>query len=150
MGPVVAMLESLPDHFLVLNGDVLTDLDFRIVLHHHTERGADLTIATYRRRVPIDFGVLSVEAGRVISFEEKPILDYLVSMGVYGLSRETLSGFASGTALGFDELVLNLLARDRLIAGFEHEGYWLDIGRPEDYDRANEDFPRLRSALLGE
>lgn len=148
MGPVVRMLDRLPEHFLVLNGDVLTDLDFGEMFDRHAGSGAPLTIATYERTVAIDFGVLRVEGDRVIGFEEKPTLAYTVSMGVYGLSRSTLTPFGAEQPFGFDDLVLALLATGRNPVTCRHEGYWLDIGRPEDYDRANADFLRLRQELL--
>ena len=148
MGPVIGMLDRLPDHFLVLNGDVLTDLDFGAVLRAHASFAAPLTIATYDRTVEIDFGVLHIEGDRLVGFEEKPTLAYAVSMGVYGLSRDTLAQYPSGKAFGFDDLVLDLLARGRTPRTYRHDGYWLDIGRPEDYDRANEDFAEMRGKLL--
>ncbi len=150
MGPVVANLDRFPEHFLVLNGDVLTDLDFGSVLDRHAANTPALTVATYRRRVPIDFGVLEAEGGRVIAFREKPTLDYTVSMGVYGVTRATFAGFDAGAPLGFDELVLHLLETGARVDAYEYDGYWLDIGRPEDYDQATADYPTLRRTLLGE
>jgi mannose-1-phosphate guanylyltransferase len=149
MGPVVGMLDRLPDDFLVLNGDVLTDLDYAAVLDDHARGDAALTIATYRRRVHIDFGVLALDGERVVGFEEKPVLDYTVSMGVYALSRGTLSTFTLGEPLGFDDLVVHLLRTGAHVRAHPFDGYWLDIGRPEDYDQANEDFPHMRQTLLG-
>jgi NDP-mannose synthase len=150
MGPVVANLDQFPEHFLVLNGDVLTDLDYAAVLARHVERSPALTIATYSRQVPIEFGVLETEGDRVVAFREKPTLDYTVSMGVYGMSRSTLAGFEAGGALGFDDLVLHLLEAGAQIDAYPFDGYWLDIGRPEDYEQAVADYPGLRQALLGE
>jgi mannose-1-phosphate guanylyltransferase len=150
MGPVVANLDRFPEHFLVLNGDVLTDLDYAAVLERHTERAPALTVATYRRQVPIDFGVLETDGERVVGFREKPTLDYTVSMGVYGLTRTTLTQFVAGDPLGFDDLVLHLLETGASIDAYEYDGYWLDIGRPEDYDQATADYPTLRRTLLGE
>jgi NDP-sugar pyrophosphorylase family protein len=148
MGPVVALLDKLPDQFLVLNGDILTDLSFASLLEAHAASDAPLTIATYHRQVDIDFGVLTVETGRVVGFVEKPKLDYEVSMGVYAVSRSALSSYTAGESLGFDRLVIDLLAAGRNPASYRFDGYWLDIGRPEDYDRANSEFVRLRSHLL--
>jgi NDP-sugar pyrophosphorylase family protein len=150
MGPVVAILDRLPEQFLVLNGDILTDLSYSALLDAHAASDAPLTIATYRRHVDVDFGVLTVEEGRVVGFVEKPRLDYEVSMGVYAVSRSTLSDYPVGESLGFDRLVLDLLAKGRNPASYAFDGYWLDIGRPEDYDRANSEFARLRSVLLPE
>jgi len=148
MGPVVAVLDRLPADFLVLNGDILTDLPYADLLGAHAASAAPITIATYRRRVEVDFGVLEVQDGRVVGFSEKPRLDYSVSMGVYALSKATLSGYSAGEALGFDQLVLDLLARGRYPASYAFDGYWLDIGRPEDYDRANQEFASLRHRFL--
>ncbi|GAB2622097.1 nucleotidyltransferase family protein [Streptomyces capparidis] len=148
MGPLLTMLDRLPEHFLVMNGDVLTDLDFGAVLRHHRGGGAPLTIATYRRRVRIDFGVLTTDSGQVTGFTEKPDLDYRVSMGVYGVSRAALTGYPAGLPLGFDEVVLDLLAAGTPPRAYEFDGYWLDIGRPDDYDRANAEFTTHRGLLL--
>lgn len=148
MGPVVAIVDRLPQEFIVLNGDILTDLRYGDLLAHHMLSGAALTIATCRREVDVDFGVLELEANRVIGFHEKPQLQYSVSMGVYALSRDTLTGYPKGASLGFDQLVLDLLARGTNPASYPFAGYWLDIGRPEDYDRANLEFSQMRGRLL--
>ncbi|MCP9963377.1 sugar phosphate nucleotidyltransferase [Streptomyces somaliensis] len=148
MGPLLNLRERLPENFLVMNGDVLTDLDYADVLRRHEATGASLTIATYARQVRIDFGVLTTQASRVVAFTEKPSIDYRVSMGVYGVSRAALDGYTPGMPLGFDELVLDLLAAEHPPHAYEFEGYWLDIGRPDDYDRANAEFTSRRSLLL--
>lgn len=148
IGPVLQILDRLPAHFLVMNGDVLTDLDYGDLLLRHVDRDTPLTVATYQRHVKIDFGVLGTEEGRVIEFTEKPTLTYRVSMGVYGVSRDTLAGYTPGLPLGFDELVLDLLAKDNPPSEYDFDGYWLDIGRPDDYDRANAEFDSIRGSLL--
>ncbi|PJE95751.1 nucleoside-diphosphate-sugar pyrophosphorylase [Streptomyces carminius] len=148
MGPLLTMLDRLPEHFLALNGDILTDLDFGDVLRTHRGSGAPLTIATRVRTVDIDFGVLSTESGKVTGFAEKPRMDYRVSMGVYGVSRAALARYTPGLPLGFDEVVLDLLAGDTPPYAYEFEGYWLDIGRPDDYDRANAEFTARRGRLI--
>ncbi|MEU6552269.1 sugar phosphate nucleotidyltransferase [Streptomyces sp. NPDC046915] len=148
MGPLLTLRDRLPETFLVMNGDVLTDLDYADVLRTHRDAGAPLTIATYARRVHIDFGVLTTDDGKVVAFTEKPSVDYRVSMGVYGLSRATLEDYTPGLPLGFDELVLDLLARQQPPYAYEFDGYWLDIGRPDDYDRANAEFTIRKSHLL--
>ncbi|KIF05146.1 nucleoside-diphosphate-sugar pyrophosphorylase [Streptomyces sp. RSD-27] len=148
MGPLLNLRDRLPEHFLVMNGDVLTDLDYADVLRRHEASGAPLTIATYPRKVHIDFGVLTTDASRVVGFTEKPSMDYHVSMGVYGLSRSTLDHYTPGLPLGFDELVLDLLRGGNLPQSYAFDGYWLDIGRPDDYDRANAEFTTRKSLLL--
>jgi NDP-sugar pyrophosphorylase family protein len=148
IGPLLTMRDRLPDDFLVMNGDVLTDLDFASLLGEHHATGAALTIATYPRQVNIDFGVLKTEDGQVVEFTEKPTLDYRVSMGVYGVSKDVLARYEPGLPLGFDELILGQLADGRPPREYRFDGYWLDIGRPDDYDRANAEFDGLRPALL--
>lgn len=148
IGPLFNFLDQLPEHFLVMNGDVLTDLDYRRLLDHHVESEAPLTVATYQRKVKIDFGTLEKSDGLITKFTEKPTLCYGVSMGVYALSRKTLAPYPKTEPFGFDELVLDLLARGDNPAAYDFDGYWLDIGRPDDYDEANRSFERLRSVLL--
>jgi NDP-sugar pyrophosphorylase family protein len=148
IGPVIQILDRLPEHFMVLNGDILTDLDYAALWGAHVESGAPLTIATFHRTVDVDFGVLEVDGVDVIGFREKPTLDYAVSMGVYGLSRATLATYPAGEPFGFDDLVLDLLRRGLRPRSYRFDGYWLDIGRPQDYDQANADFDQVRARLL--
>lgn len=148
MGPVLQALDRLPERFLVMNGDVLTDLDYSDLLNQHETSDAPLTVATYQRQVEIDFGVLTTRDGEVVRFTEKPTIDYRVSMGVYGLSRQTLARYTPGMPFGFDDLVLDLLARGTPPREYAFDGYWLDIGRPDDYDRANAEFDLIRGSLL--
>ena len=148
VGPLFRMRDRLPEHFLVMNGDILTDLDYADLLNTHACSGAPLTVATFRRSVNIDFGVLVVKDDKVVEFSEKPNLNYRVSMGVYGLSASTIAAYPEGLAFGFDQLMLDLLEQDRLPSSYDFDGYWLDIGRPEDYDEANRNFEALRPTLL--
>ncbi|HEX6498164.1 MAG TPA: sugar phosphate nucleotidyltransferase [Micromonosporaceae bacterium] len=148
MGPVLQALDRLPEHFLVMNGDVLTDLDYADLIGAHRRSQAPLTVATYQRHVKIDFGVLTTRDGQVLQFTEKPSIDFRVSMGIYGLTRETLTRYTPGMPFGFDDLVLDLLARGTPPREYAFDGYWLDIGRPDDYDRANAEFDLIRGSLL--
>jgi NDP-mannose synthase len=150
IGPVMAILDRLPEHFIVMNGDVLTDISYVGLLSDHVRGGAPLTVATYERDVRIDFGVLDTHEGYIVAFREKPTLHYGVSMGVYALSQATLQPYPVGVPFGFDSLVLDLLRQGRAPASFRFEGFWLDIGRPDDYDQANATFDELRPLLLPE
>lgn len=147
IGPVRQILDNLPEHFLVMNGDILTDLDYGRLMAAHVASGAPITVATYARDVQIDFGVLEVRDRRITGFSEKPTLSYTVSMGVYALSRETLRSYPLGQ-FGFDTLMKDLIRRGVGPETFPFDGYWVDIGRPEDYDRANQEFEELRGSLL--
>ncbi|TWF79032.1 NDP-sugar pyrophosphorylase family protein [Pseudonocardia hierapolitana] len=148
IGPVLNFLDRLPEHFIVMNGDVLTDLNYAELLQCHIDTRAPLTVATYQRNVKIDFGTLETDGGHIVRFQEKPTLNYRVSMGVYAMSRKTLAPYPRNVPFGFDDLVLDLLARGQKPRAFEFDGYWLDIGRPEDYDEANRSFEEYRSILL--
>ena len=150
VGPLFGLRDRLPEHFLVMNGDVLTDLDFGDLLQAHVLSGAPLTVATALRSAKIDFGVLEVTDAKIVGFTEKPSLTYRVSMGVYGMSRATIEPYPRGLAFGFDQLVRDLLQQRRPPACFEFNGYWLDIGRPDDYDEANRVFASLQPILLPE
>ncbi|GAB6902161.1 nucleotidyltransferase family protein [Kineosporia succinea] len=148
MGPVVRMLDELPQDVLVMNGDILTDMNYAELLRGHRAGGRPLTIATYQRSVNIDFGVLDIESDQVVAFREKPTHHYRVSMGVYGVSTAALRGYDAGRHFGFDDLVLDLLRAETPPSSYAFDGFWLDIGRPDDYDRANEEFATLAPALL--
>jgi len=147
MGPL-RLLESLPQHFIVMNGDVLCDLNFAAFLKRHVDANRLFTIAASEREQLIDYGVLQCDPeNRLVNFSEKPKSKYLVSMGVYCASRRILDWIPVNEPFGFDQLMLALLAAGEPIHVEPHPGYWLDIGRPDDYHRAVEDWPKLRGKL---
>jgi NDP-mannose synthase len=152
VGPL-KLIPSLPEHFLVMNGDVLTDLDYADLFAQHVASGAELTISTYERDARIDFGVMEVDAQtlRVTGFNEKPLYHFNVSMGVYVFSRSLLEHIPAAVPYGLDNLVLDMLRSDRPVNTYPFSGYWLDIGRPDDYERANSELERLDwvASLLG-
>lgn len=138
MGPLKIM-ENLPENFLVMNGDVLSDIDYAGFLDAHSKQKTLFTISSYRRVQMVDYGVLEVNQSRLMGFKEKPHLDYCVSMGVYALSREVLDYIPENQCYGFDTLMHDLLDRKKNVFVKEHLGYWMDIGRPDDYQQAIED-----------
>ena len=148
VGPLFGLRDRLPEHFVVMNGDVLTDLDFGDLLRQHELSGAPLTVATATQHIRMDFGVLEATGGMIVGFTEKPTMLYRVSMGVYGMSRRTLAPYPVGLSFGFDELILDLLSRGERPASYDFAGYWRDIGRPDDYDEANQNCLELIPYLL--
>ncbi len=125
------------ENFLVLNGDILTTLDFRQLLTQHIARGVEASIATIERETLVDFGVLETDAqGYLQAYKEKPSLHYTVSMGVYVLNRRCLQLIGEGEALGMPDLMLRVLGRGGKIYCAKPECFWLDIGRPDDYEEA--------------
>ncbi len=148
IGPL-KLVPDLPEQFLLMNGDVLTDLDFSALTRIHENAGASFTISAARRRHTIDYGVLKAGAsGRLVGFEEKPSVEYLVSMGVYVLNRSLLDRVPSDRPYGFDHLMNDLLQRSEPVHVAVHDGYWLDIGRPDDYRQALDEFERYKPQLL--
>jgi NDP-mannose synthase len=148
IGPVIDLLDKLPDHFLLVNGDTLTDLNYAALLEHHIASGAPMTVSTFHRNVQIDFGVLEDSGGIVTHFVEKPTLYYSVCMGANAISKSALADYPKKIAFGFDQLMLDLLARGTPPATFVFDGIWFDIGRPDDYDEANSRFETLKPILL--
>ena len=147
MGPL-RLLASLPQHFIVMNGDVLCDLDFGGFLDRHIRADHLFTVAASEREQPIDYGVLECdEESRLVRFFEKPRSKHLVSMGVYCASRRILEWIPQDQAFGFDQLMLKLIAAGEPVNVERHRGYWLDIGRPDDYHAAVEDWPQIRKRL---
>jgi len=142
----IKLLENLPENFLVLNGDLLTDLDFRILFNYHLENKSLLTVSTYQRTSKIDFGVIELdpEQKRAIGFKEKPEFNFEVSMGVYAMKRAVLEHVPENKAFGFDDLMMALLGAKKDISIFRFSGYWLDIGRPDDYEKACLDYEGMQ------
>lgn len=138
MGPLT-LVPDLPENFLVMNGDVLTDLNFADFYQEHSDSGKIFTIASHRRHEKIDYGLLHQnEQGDLDRFEEKPLYDFLVSMGVYMVNRKVLNHIPKETFFGFDHLMYKLIDEKEPVAINEFDGFWLDIGRPSDYEKAVE------------
>ncbi|MFJ4714336.1 NDP-sugar synthase [Streptomyces sp. NPDC088785] len=150
LGPLLPALDRLPEQFLFMNGDLLTDLDHRALFEGHVASGAELSLAAAAREVRVEFGVLEVDGDRVKDFVEKPVVRNEVSMGAYAVSASALRDYTPGQQLGVDRLILDLLAAGRTVRAHHHRGLWIDVGRPEDYDRANSEFDLMRAELLGE
>ncbi len=145
----IKLIDSLPEHFLVMNGDLLTDLNFGDLYNYHLQGSSLLTVSTYTRTTKIDFGVIDFDSKALLAtgFREKPEYIFEVSMGVYVMNRKVLDFVPDGTHFGFDNLMLTMLEKKQPVRIFPYKGYWLDIGRPEDYEKANEDYDQLNPSL---
>ena len=148
----LSLLEGLDGDFLVMNGDVLTDLDLARFLDSHRDSGVAATIAAHTRDVQVSLGVLRFDDGddadRLTGYVEKPTYHYEVSMGVYAFSPRVLPFIERGGRLDFPDLILRLLDAGETVRAIRSEAYWLDIGRHDDYETAIEEFERLRSRFL--
>lgn len=148
MGPL-SIISDLPENFIVMNGDVLTDLDFKVFFDNHIERSSIFTISAFQRKHLVDYGVLHINQENILTgFEEKPSLNYIVSMGVYAVSKRVLQYIPKNSFYGFDSLMLDLMKYSEQVRISLHEGYWLDIGRPSDYEQAISDFEEKREIFL--
>lgn len=135
----LALVPDLTSTFLTMNGDVLTDLDFGALLRAHREQGVILTIATYNKEVKLDLGVLELDQdSSVIDYIEKPTHGYPVSMGIYVYEPRVLDYIETGKYLDFPDLVLRLIRAGERVYAYRTDCLWLDIGRPDDYARAQE------------
>ncbi|MCD6097652.1 NTP transferase domain-containing protein [bacterium] len=147
-GPL-ANIEGLDDTFVVMNGDVLSTLDLDEFVEFHKSKKAVASIATYNRDVYIDFGILKIDENRYLTdYIEKPTLKYSVSMGVYLFEADVLAYIEKGKYLDFPDLIRILISKGERVASFPFDGYWLDIGRHEDYEKAIEEFDSIKDELF--
>ena len=148
MGPL-KLIHDLPEDFLIMNGDVITDLDFAWFYGFHKDQGKIFTIGAFSRTETSEYGVLKSNADDILTgFFEKPKSDITVSMGIYMAKREILEHIPADIAFGFDKLMLDLLDKKRDVLIHKHPGYWLDIGRPDDYMKAIEDLELLKEKIM--
>ena len=149
-GPL-SLVSGLDDTFLVANGDVLTTLDFAALVADHRQSGAIATIAMNQRQVKVDLGVIQCNGSNEITgYIEKPTYDFHVSMGIYVFEPRVLAYIPFNQYLDFPDLVLRLIAASERVRGYPYDGYWQDLGRPDDYEQAVDDFPTLKAHILGE
>lgn len=138
MGPI-KLVQDLPDHFLVMNGDVLSDIGYADFLDRHIKSEKIFSIASFRRTQKNDYGILDVKDNILIGFREKPEVQFVVSMGIYAVSKKATEYIPADQYFGFDMLMSSFLEKKMEVAIYEHAGYWMDIGRPEDYTKADRD-----------
>lgn len=139
MGPLT-LLNDLPENFLVMNGDVLTDLDYGKFFHCHCANKNHFTVSSFVREKRSEFGVIEVDDQNNLSgFHEKPTTKFEVSMGIYAVNKDVVGRIPYNEPYGFDELMLKLIEDGQPAKVKRHQGYWLDIGRPSDYEKACQD-----------
>jgi NDP-sugar pyrophosphorylase family protein len=150
----LALIDGLDADLLVMNGDVVTDIDYAALLERHVEGGAAATIACTKRHVEVTLGVMhfddDADSSRVTGYTEKPTLDFDVSMGVYCFAPRALHLIEPGERLDFPDLVKRLIAAGEVVSAWRSDNYWLDIGRHDDYEQALDEFEQMRSRLIPE
>jgi NDP-sugar pyrophosphorylase family protein len=149
-GPI-ALVQGLESTFVVTNGDVLSTLDMRKLVAFHKKNKGIATIAIHQREVRIDLGVVESNGDYSVSgYIEKPVYNYTVSMGIYVFEPCVLEYIPPCQYLDFPDLILKLIAAGERVVGYPFQGYWMDLGRPDDYERANQDFNDMKTQFLPE
>lgn len=147
IGPLT-LIKDLPENFLVMNGDILCNLNYGEFLKYHVRRRNKFTVSAFNRKVKIDFGIIKHNAEHtIVGFSEKPEYNYDVSMGIYGVNRSVIKALPKGKPYGFDTLMLDGIKRGVKYEARLFKGFWLDIGRPEDYDYCNDNFKSIKKKL---
>ncbi|MGI0024284.1 MAG: nucleotidyltransferase family protein [Nitrososphaera sp.] len=150
VGSLTKLKEYLTDTFLVLNGDLITDLDLNAFTRFHKQNSCQLSIACAQKTVKIDFGVIEELGCQVTAFKEKPNILFHVSMGVYCMEPSVIDFIPSGVPFGFDNLMHTMLAREIPVCLYKHSGIWMDIGHEKDFCHVQEHFTRdYRPLILG-
>lgn len=143
-GPLDLVRDRLHETFLLINGDVLADLDFARLARTHRERASDVTIVLARRTETVDFGLVAIDAQqRFVAWDEKPVREHLVSAGIYLVEPRVLAHLPVDTTINLPDFIVALDRAGCALHGHVHDGYWLDIGRPADYEQACRDVERL-------
>lgn len=146
-GPL-SVVPDLKNTFLVINGDILTDLDFSDMMKYHKESNAVVTIAVYQKEIKIEFGVVRTnEDLRIVEYKEKPVSKHLISMGIYICEPRVCNYIKRKEYLDFPQLVHRLLAADERVMPYHFNGYWRDIGTHEEYELAVEEFKEKEAAF---
>lgn len=150
IGPLRLIKEHLTETFLVLNGDLITDMNLCAFASYHIEWKAPVTVAVTNKPVAVDLGVLESQNNRLVRFREKPTLNFQVSMGIYCMEPSVLELIPRNVPFGFDDLMHSMLGRNVPVHLFQHDGLWLDIGREEDFCHAQNSFAReYKMRVLG-
>jgi NDP-sugar pyrophosphorylase family protein len=145
----LAGINELGERFLVMNGDILTTIDYAKLMKYHDEKGAALTIAVTKKRIKIELGVLLIDnEDNIIGYDEKPIKEFPASTGIYIYSSRVLRFIEPNTYLDFPTIVLRLIDAGEKVVGYLTDSFWLDMGNKDDYERAAKEFEHNRSAFL--
>ncbi len=147
-GPL-KQIRNLEENFLVLNSDDLTDLNYLDFFNHHVRSGNMVSVSRFIKKIKIDFGVIASGDDHFIhDYIEKPEYTFGVSMGIYAFNRKAVDYIPEHSYFDFPQLIKNLIGDHIPVACYDHDGFWLDIGRPEDYETATAKFDELKTKIL--
>lgn len=137
-GPLGLIMEDLDENFLVINGDLLTNINFRNVFDSHIKNDADATLATFERTLEIDFGLVETnDNSELIDYKEKPLSKYKVSMGINVFKKSSIIPILDNKQyIDIPDVMMNLVKQGKKVHCYSEECTWLDIGRIDDYNEA--------------
>lgn len=138
-GALTRLGETPREPFFLVNGDILTKCDFRGMLAFHERAGADVTVGTVRQEVDLQYGVVEVEGDRLTTLSEKPRLDLRINAGIYVIEPAVLARIPRDRVFDATDLIRLLLGRKEHVAAFPIRDYWLDVGRLDDFHKADRD-----------
>lgn len=139
-GPIKLLENNLKSHFLVMNGDIVTKLDFKKFYEFGSNAASVLTVGTKVITTPFRFGNVTTQNGFITGVEEKPDFKLEIVAGMYCMDKRIMNFIPANTYFGIDQLIKALLSEGEQISRFLIEDYWLDIGQVEDYSKAREIF----------
>ena len=143
-GPLNLIKEKLKGTFLMMNGDILCNINFKNLITYHKKQKNIATIALAKRKVNIDFGIVKItDTNKFAEWKEKPSIEYLVSTGIYVFEKESLKLLPKNGFFNLPDFIIKLHKKNKKISGYIHNGYWLDIGRPEDYEKACKEYTEI-------
>jgi NDP-sugar pyrophosphorylase family protein len=141
----LGFIEPTDEPLLVINGDILTRLDFRHFVAFHQDHEAAMTVAVRRYEFQVPYGVVEAQGVRVVGISEKPMVGFFVNAGIYLLDRSILALVTRGERCDMPDLIKRAFAKGLNVVTFPVHEYWLDVGQLEDYQTACED---VRSGRL--
>lgn len=148
-GPI-SLLNDLDDDFLVMNGDVLTTINYSDLFNYHKKKMNSITIATYKKRIKIDLGVLEINSNKFLNYIEKPTYDFIVSMGIYVINKNVIEFIPKNRKYDMPELIIDMNNKGYRIGCYSGDYEWLDIGRIEDYELAVDLFEKNKNKYIPE
>lgn len=146
-GPL-SIIKDLDEDFLVMNGDLLTTVDFKDLYCNHLLWNSAITICTYKKEVKIDLGVIKKDGRSFVDYIEKPTYFYDVSTGIYIMNKSVVKLIPENKPMDMPDLIKKARDSGLRVSCYGEEFYWLDIGRPEDYEQANIIFKEKRKEFL--
>jgi len=140
-GPLKLMEDMLDSSFLVMNGDLLTDLQFKDLIKYHASSNCESTVCAFKTEVQLSLGVLVTDENeQIINYIEKPKYEFDVSMGIYAMNKFGISLIPENTFFDLPDLIMKLKKSNKIMKIYKHLGQWLDVGRHDDYSKALELF----------